>query len=90
MATTQEIPKSPSAALTGRDPRFISSKQTASLLSISEGTLRQWRCAGIGPIYFKLGHAVRYSAFDIEAYVAAAKKIPSVRAKAERRFNGAA
>jgi hypothetical protein len=45
-----------------------------------ESTLRYWRCAGIGPAYVKLGGRIKYDLGDVEAYVRANKRKPSVRA----------
>ena len=45
-----------------------------------ESTLRYWRCAGIGPTYVKLGGRIKYDLADVEAYVRANKRKPSVRA----------
>ena len=42
------------------------------------GTLAQWRVKGIGPDYFKLGEAVRYSIEDMDSYFEA-RRIKCVR-----------
>ncbi len=41
----------------------------AKLFSLSVETLRQWRSRGKGPIFYKLGGAVRYRASDLETYL---------------------
>lgn len=51
----------------------------ACLFAINELTLANWRCAGIGPAYIKIGSAVRYTRQAIEQYLTAQTIIPSVR-----------
>jgi len=60
--------------------RFVSTKELSQLLCIAESTLRYWRCAGIGPAYVKLGGRIKYDLPDVDAYVRANKRKPSVRA----------
>jgi hypothetical protein len=50
------------------------------LVSTKERTLRYWRCAEIGPTYVKLGGRIKYDLADVERYVRANKRMPSVRA----------
>jgi predicted DNA-binding transcriptional regulator AlpA len=56
----------------------------ASYLGVSEQTLRQWRCAGTGPDYVKLGDSpkadVRYTRKDVEQYIADHRRANAVRA----------
>lgn len=59
--------------------RLLNAAETAERLRVPPGTLRYWRCAGIGPPYVKLGGRVKYD----EAYVNANKRKPSVRATLE-------
>lgn len=40
--------------------RLISSKQAASILGISPGTLENWRVRGYGPPYIKISNLVKY------------------------------
>lgn len=40
-----------------------------SLDGITEKTLANWRCAGKGPAYFKVGGLVRYKLEDVEAWL---------------------
>lgn len=35
--------------------RLLNAAETAERLRVPPGTLRYWRCAGIGPPYVKLG-----------------------------------
>lgn len=48
--------------------------EAAELLGLSVKTLRRWRWAGCGPIYHKLGTAVRYSHVDLSEYVLAGRR----------------
>jgi hypothetical protein len=56
----------------------------ALVLGLPEQTLRQWRCAGIGPDYIKLGAGpkatVRYTLKDVEDYIADHRHTSAVRA----------
>jgi hypothetical protein len=61
-------------------PRLVSTKELSKMWDMPESTLRYWRCAGIGPTYVKLGGRIKYDLADVEAYVRANKRKPSVRA----------
>lgn len=43
-------------------------EQFAERVGVSARTLANWRSAGIGPTYVKIGASVRYRLSDIEAY----------------------
>lgn len=60
--------------------RLVGAKELSKMWDMPESTLRYWRCAGIGPAYVKLGGRVKYDLADVEAYVRANKRKPSVRA----------
>ncbi len=64
----------------GNGPRLVSTKELSRMWDMPESTLRYWRCAGIGPTYVKLGGRIKYDLADVEAYVRANKRKPSVRA----------
>lgn len=49
------------------------------MLGISEGTLRYWRCVGLGPPWVKLGRRALYSVSDLVEFIARARRHPSVR-----------
>ena len=71
----------PSSTPWGWPARLLTSKEAAEMLSIPEGTLRQWRCAGKGPVFFKLGGtSVRYNSSDLDEFIRQGRKVPSVRA----------
>ena len=52
---------------------FLTSAAVATLLGISEGSLRRWRCRDRGPRYVKFGDApqahVRYRRTEVESFV---------------------
>lgn len=60
--------------------KLLSTKEVSSILDLPESTLRYWRCAGLGPPYVRLGGRIRYDEADVNAYVKASKRFPSVRA----------
>ncbi len=65
---------------TNNGSRLVSTKELSKMWDMPESTLRYWRCAGIGPAYVKLGGRIKYDLVDVEAYVRANKRKPSVRA----------
>jgi len=65
---------------TNNGSRLVSTKELSKMWDMPESTLRYWRCAGIGPAYVKLGGRIKYDLADVEAYVRANKRKPSVRA----------
>jgi hypothetical protein len=48
---------------------LISDAQFAAMMMVSEYTTQQWRVAGTGPTYVRLGRAVFYRLNDIELWV---------------------
>ena len=68
--------------------KLLKAREVSGMTGIPEGTLRYWRCAGLGPSYVKLGGRVRYDEADVDAYVKANKRIPSVRAAMEKNRYG--
>ena len=44
-------------------------KQAAEYLGLAVSTLNKWRCHGGGPVFIKMGRAVRYRVEDLEAYI---------------------
>jgi len=58
-------------------PRYLSSKETAILLSISVDLLQKWRSEAIGIPYIKLGNStsslIRYDIDDINNYLKSKK-----------------
>lgn len=44
---------------------------TAQYLTVAVPTLRKWRTQGGGPVFLKLGRAVRYDVADLDAWLTA-------------------
>lgn len=65
-------------------PPMLDTPALSLVMGVPEQTLRQWRCAGIGPDYIKLGQgpkaAVRYTLKDVEDYIAHNRHTSAVRA----------
>lgn len=43
--------------------------QAASYLGLAVSTLNKWRCHGGGPVFIKMGRAVRYRAEDLDQFL---------------------
>jgi hypothetical protein len=63
-----------------RRRQLVSTKELSEIWGVPESTLRYWRCAEVGPAYVKLGGRIKYDLADVERYVRANKRMPSVRA----------
>lgn len=63
--------------------KFMNTKELSALLDIPEGTLRQWRCSGVGPKWHKMRGNVRYDESVVEEFIHQSERIPSVRALME-------
>ncbi len=78
------LPFQPPAQAESSDQRnrrqLVSTKELSEIWGVPESTLRYWRCAEIGPTYVKLGGRIKYDLVDLERYVRANKRMPSVRA----------
>lgn len=60
--------------------QLVSTRELSEIWGVPESTLRYWRCAEVGPVYVKLGGRIKYDLADVEHYVRANKRMPSVRA----------
>ena len=49
--------------------QLLTVQQAAQYLGLAVSTLNKWRCLGEGPVFLKMGRAVRYKAEDLEAYL---------------------
>jgi len=56
------------------DTKLLNETETARFLNLKPKTLARWRWSGKGPVFRKIGGAVRYSLFDLEAYLEASKR----------------
>ena len=57
---------------------YLTPMETAQLLKVSEGTLRQWRWLGRGPAFTKAGRRVLYDRRDLEAWLASHRVDPKL------------
>ena len=48
--------------------------EAAEYLRLSDKTLARWAWAGKGPVFRKIGGAVRYDLSDLEAFITAARR----------------
>jgi len=49
-------------------PQSLRTREAATYLGVSAGTLEVWRCKGRGPRYSKLGKVVVYDPADLDAF----------------------
>ena len=56
---------------------LVGEHEAARILSLKVEYLQQMRWLGTGPIFIKLGSAVRYDLGDLEAYIAAGCRSPT-------------
>jgi len=61
---------------------FRSERDAAKLLKVSIRTLQGWRVAGSGPVYAKVGKRVFYLDDDLDAFIAASRRV-STRQRAD-------
>jgi hypothetical protein len=54
---------------------LITECETAGILRVSLTSLRRWRREGRGPVFRKLGRAVRYRPDDVADFVALARRM---------------
>lgn len=66
-----------------KTPHLLTTKQTAEILAVPQGTLRYWRKSGVGPRWIKLEGTVRYDLADVLLYIERGRRTPSVRAYME-------
>ena len=48
-------------------------QQASEYLGLAVSTLNKWRCLGGGPVFIKMGRAVRYRIEDLETFVQKSK-----------------
>ena len=51
------------------DTPWMTSEQAAGYLSVSKGTMHNWRSKGAGPRYRTVGRIVRYHRNDLDAFL---------------------
>jgi predicted DNA-binding transcriptional regulator AlpA len=64
------MPTTPKVSLDNFSDRLLTTPQAADLLSVSTGTLQNWRWKNQGPPFVRVGRrAVRYLIRDLHAFV---------------------
>lgn len=53
------------------DSPWMTTEAAAGYLSVSAGTMHNWRSKGIGPTYRTVGRIVRYHRDDLDAFLMA-------------------
>ncbi len=48
---------------------LLTVEQAAVYLGLARSTLNKWRCHGGGPVFIKMGRAVRYRPEDLETFM---------------------
>jgi predicted site-specific integrase-resolvase len=61
---------------------LITEGEAANILRISLTSLRRWRREGRGPVFRKLGRAVRYRPNDVSDFVAASRRTSTSNGRA--------
>jgi hypothetical protein len=62
---------------------LLPTRYAAARLGLSPRTLERWRVLGTGPVFRRLGRAVRYALVDLEAFAAARVRV-STRDRSDR------
>jgi excisionase family DNA binding protein len=57
----------------------MDAEQAARRLGITSATLYRWRKIGEGPTYIRVGHQIRYSVADLDAFVDAGRVQPEAK-----------
>lgn len=48
---------------------MFTTEEAAKKLKLRKSTLEAWRCRGGGPVFVRLGRAIRYRQEDLDAFV---------------------
>ena len=54
-------------------PQFLTTKEAANRVRLSESALEKKRVAGTGPVFVKLGKSVRYEVAALEEWISAGR-----------------
>jgi predicted DNA-binding transcriptional regulator AlpA len=55
------------------EQKFLTTKEAAERVRLSESALEKKRVAGTGPVFVKLGKAVRYEITAVDEWIAAGR-----------------
>ncbi len=70
VAVTHSDYEKPIMADVSESEKFLTEREAASRLNVCHRTLQIWRSKGVGPVFVKLGGAVRYRASDLAMFIA--------------------
>jgi hypothetical protein len=65
--------------------RFLGTQAAAEYSGIPAGTLRAWRCQGVGPRFYKPRGRALYDIADLDDFIRSGIRVSSVRASKEER-----
>jgi predicted DNA-binding transcriptional regulator AlpA len=65
--------------------RALTVRGAASYLGLSVSTLNKLRCIGTGPVYLKLGRAVRYDPHDLDQWLSERRTVSTSQTVAKHR-----
>jgi len=51
------------------DDQLLTLDEAAKRLRTGSATLERWQTVGFGPVFVKVGHAVRYRPSDLNAFI---------------------
>jgi len=57
--------------------RILNGREAGGRIGKPEKTMANWRSAGVGPAYYKVGGSVRYDEDDLDAWLAEHRIVPS-------------
>ena len=67
------------------ETRFVGTQAAAEYSGIPAGTLRAWRCQGVGPKFYKPRGRALYDIADLDEFIRSGIRVSSVRASKEER-----
>src|SRR5271169_5230246 len=67
------------------DNRCLGTQAAAEYSGIPAGTLRAWRCQGVGPKFYKPRGRALYDIADLDEFIRSGIRVASVRASREER-----
>lgn len=53
---------------------LVNEYEAARRLGLKVSTMRRWRWQGIGPVFCRIGAAIRYDPCDLDAFIAAGRR----------------
>ena len=54
--------------------QLMTVEQAAQYLGLAVSTLNKWRCHGGGPVFLKMGRAVRYKLENLDNYITGSER----------------